>query len=54
MTTAIRPELFRALLRRHAAGVVVITAGSLTAKPPRLRTRAFGARASPRIRSRTR
>ena len=25
-TTAIEPELFRALLRRHAAGVVVITA----------------------------
>jgi flavin reductase (DIM6/NTAB) family NADH-FMN oxidoreductase RutF len=26
MTTLIRPDLFRALLRRHAAGVVVITA----------------------------
>jgi flavin reductase (DIM6/NTAB) family NADH-FMN oxidoreductase RutF len=26
MTTAIQPDLFRALLRRHAAGVVVITA----------------------------
>ena len=26
MTLAIRPDLFRALLRRHAAGVVVITA----------------------------
>ena len=25
MTTAIRPDVFRALLRRHAAGVVVIT-----------------------------
>jgi flavin reductase (DIM6/NTAB) family NADH-FMN oxidoreductase RutF len=26
MTTAIQPDLFRAVLRRHAAGVVVITA----------------------------
>jgi flavin reductase (DIM6/NTAB) family NADH-FMN oxidoreductase RutF len=26
MTVAIQPDLFRALLRRHAAGVVVITA----------------------------
>lgn len=26
MTTAIQPDLFRTLLRRHAAGVVVITA----------------------------